>query len=173
MENFNKLLDEYKNQYLQFLATGSAEFKTAYQRAMDAIENAITEKREQVDAEKRAMKHFASTYKKDNEELNDAIHTASEMTKDAQEIHDEYEGSKNRYDVWTSGYAPPSSIHYDVSNGYGIMLRFGIFLILLPILILVGYLTPRGGEATRALSSVISTQGTPTPRFSFSPTAFT
>jgi vacuolar-type H+-ATPase subunit I/STV1 len=170
MENFNKLLDEYKNQYLQFLATGSAEFKTAYQRAMDGIESAITEKREQVDAEKRAMKHFAATYKKDNEELTDALNTASTMTEDAQQIHDEYEGSKNRYDVWTSGYVPQASINYDVSNGYGIMLRFGIFLILLPILILIGYLTPRGGEATRALSSAISTP--PTPRFSFSPTAF-
>jgi hypothetical protein len=171
MENFNKLLDEYKNQYLQFLATGSAEFKTAYQRAMDAIEAAITEKREQVDSEKKAMKHFAATYQKNNEELADVMNTASSMTEDAQKINDEYEGSKNRYDVWTSGYMPKATINYDVSNGYGIMLRFGIFLILLPILILVGYLTPRGGEATRALSSVISTP--PTPRFSFSPTAFT
>ena len=169
MENFNKLLDEYKNQYLQFLSTGSAEFKTAYQRAMDAIESAITEKREQVDTEKKAMKHFAATYKKDNEELADTLNTASAMTEDAQEIHDEYEGSKNRFDEWTSGYKAPS-VTYDVSNGYGIMMRFGIFLILLPILILVGYLTPTGGEARRALSSAISAP--PTPRFSFNSTAF-
>jgi len=171
MEEFNKLLDEYKNQYLQFLATGSAEFKTASSKVMTAIENAITEKREQVDKEKKAMKHFASTYKKNNDELSDLINTTSGMTDNAQKLHDEYEGSKNRYDVWTSGYAPPSTINFDVSNGYGVMLRFGIFLILLPILFFVGYLTPTGGEAKRALSSAISTP--PTPRFSFSPTAFT
>lgn len=170
MENFNKLLDEYKTQYLQFLSTGSAEFKTASSKVMEAIESAISEKREAVDAEKKAMKHFAATYQKNNEELADTMNTASAMTEDAQEIHDEYEGSKNRYDVWTSGFRPPAAT-VDVSNGYGVMLRFGIFLILLPILMLIAYLTPRGGEATRALSSVISTP--PTPRFSFNPTAFT
>ena len=151
-------MTEYKNQYLDFLTTGSPENKTAYERVMDAIESAITKKRKEVDSQKSAMKHFVNSYKEDNEGI-------AEIVDNAQEINDQYQTSKDRYDSWTSDPNVPKGPVIDVANGYGIMLRFGIFLILIPVLILVGWMG-LGGHAAAASGSVNIHQ---TPFFS--PTA--
>jgi hypothetical protein len=154
MDQFNKLLDEYKNQYLQFLATGNAEFKTAYEKALDAINNAISSKREGVDAERKAMQHFAGSYAQSNAELSDTVDTAKGLVQDAQDIHDGYETSKIRYKTWTEVPNIPKAPVIDVSVGYSILLRFGIFLVLLPILLFLGYIVP---------SSAIAAAGNPYP----------
>lgn len=167
MEEFNRLLTEYKNQYLDFLSTGSSEHKTAYERVMQAIENAISKKREQVDSQKSAMKHFVKSYKKDNEDLSDLVNGAQGLTKDAQEMHDEYETSKDRYDSWTSDPGISKGPVIDVSNGYGIMLRLGIFLILIPVLILVGWMGLGGHSTAASPAGAINIQQSPF----FSPTA--
>ena len=165
MEEFNKLLDEYKNQYLNFLSSGSAEAKTAYQRVMQGIEEAISTKREQVESEKRAMKHFAGSYKKDNDELKNTVETANELSQNAQQINDEYVESQKRFDEWTSSPTPKAET-VDVSNGYSIMLRVGIFLLMLPILFFIGMYTPLFGQQPSSVFSV-STPSTPF----FSPSA--
>jgi hypothetical protein len=146
MDDFNRLLDEYKNQYLQFLATGEEAYKTAYKRAMDSIEETISSKREAVDSEKNAMKQFAASYEKTNKELGDMVTTSP------QEQHDAYIGSKDRYTAWT--YAPPTtpSPTVDVSVGYNIILRFGIFLLLLPVLFYVGMILPYRTYANQGLT---------------------
>lgn len=140
MEEFNKLLNEYKNQYLQFLSTGDQSYRVASEKALEAIEQAVTEKREQVDSEKAAMKHFAATYQKNNEELESVVQSAKSQLKSSQEIHDEYQTSKTRYD---SATATPS---FDPSVGYSILVRIGIVLILLPILALIGFVFPSVSE---------------------------
>ena len=134
MESFNRLLDEYKNQYLQFLATGEESYRVAYNRAMEGIEEAISSKREIVDADKAAMKHFAASYEQTNKELADTVSSA----KNAQEAHDQYVTSKDRYSSWS---APTLITSTDVSVGYDILLRIGIFLILLPIFLYISYFT--------------------------------
>lgn len=144
MDDFNRLLDEWKNQYLQFLSTGEPSYKDASQRAQDAIDAAISKKREQVDAEKSAMKQFASSYTKGHSEL-------ASVTEDAQQIHDAFVTSKQRFDEWASKGAPAPSI--DISNGYSILLRIGIFLILLPILLYVGYVFPSVESPASSTSS--------------------
>lgn len=159
MDEFNRLLTEYKNQYLDFLTTGSPENKTAYQRVMDAIENAITKKRKEVESQKSAMKHFVKSYKQDNDDI-------AKLVDNAQELHDEYTTSKDRYDAWTSDPNVPKGPVIDVANGYGIMLRFGIFLILIPVLILVGWLGLSGHNAPHGTGSINITQSP-----FFSPTA--
>lgn len=147
MEEFNKLLNEYKNQYLQFLATGNSQFRDAYQTIMKTIEDTIERKREQVDAQKGAMKHFVRTYKKDYDDIANAVDSSAAMAKNSQQARDEFITSKTRYDAWTTDPNAPKKPTVDVANGYAIMLRFGIFLILIPVLIFVGWL---GGSSYMA-----------------------
>ncbi len=140
MEDFNRLLTEYKNQYLQFLSTGDQSFRAAYERTLEAIEEAISTKREQVDADKAAMKHFAASYQANNEELEGVVARATAL-KSAQEQHDEYSTAKDRYEA-----AERTTPVVDVSSGYSILLRIGVFLILLPILLYLGYVLPMGAS---------------------------
>jgi len=141
MDEFNKLLDQYKTLYLQFLSSGDPQYKTGYQNAYEAIEKTLASKQSEVDSEKRALQHFASSYEQSNADLQDITSGASGIVRDAQELHDEYETSKDRYDFWTA-YPPPVQANVDVSVGYAILLRIGIFMMLLPILVYVGYLVP-------------------------------
>ena len=154
MEEFNRLLSEYKNQYLQFLSSGDIKYKDAYQNVMKGIEDAISRKRQEVDSQKSAMGHFLNSYKKDNKALGDTYNGAQGLAKDAQDLHDEYQTSKNRYDAWTDDPNVPKGPVIDVSNGYSIMLRFGIFLILIPILILVGWLGVGGHSMAPSTGSI-------------------
>jgi len=141
MDEFNKLLDQYKTLYLQFLSSGDAQYKTGYENAYEAIEKTLASKQSEVESEKRALQHFASSYEQSNADLQDITSGASGIVRDAQELHDEYETSKDRYDFWTA-YPPPAQANVDVSVGYAILLRIGIFMMLLPILVYVGYLVP-------------------------------
>jgi hypothetical protein len=146
MEDFNRILNEWKGQYLQFIATGDDASKQAYQRAQQAIEETIAAKRARVDSEKAAMKQFANSYAKSNSDLSSSVAGAQSLVDNAQAIHDSYVTSRDRFNEWTSTDkpAPPT---LDVSNGYSILLRIGIFLILLPVLLFVGYLVPGAGQA--------------------------
>lgn len=166
MKEFNDLLEEYKTQYLNFLSTGSQEAKQAYQRVMQAIEDTISEKREQVDREKKNMRHFARSYKADNDQIQNVMSTADVLSEDAQAINDDYVESKNRFEEWTSSPTPKAQT-VDVSNGYAIMLRIGIFLLMLPILFLIGFYTPTLFGQAPGMSSAFSTVSSPF----FSPTA--
>ena len=163
MEEFNRLLNEYKNQYLQFLATGNSQFRDAYQTVMRSIEEAITRKRERVESQKSAMKHFVRSYKQDNDELAGMVESSSSMAKSSMQAHDEFLTSKDRYDTWTSDPSAPKKPVVDVANGYAIMLRFGIFLILIPVLIFIGWLG--AGHATSSSMAPGSINITQSPFF--------
>lgn len=136
-EQFNKLLDEYQGNYVQFLTTGIPDYERAYKNAQTAIEQILDTKRQRVDKEKKDMKHFATSYKDDNEDLGGLFDSASTMYQDAQSIQDEFETAKQRYDQFTKSPAPPKAI--DVTNGYKLLLRIGLILILIPVLFLLGY----------------------------------
>lgn len=145
MDDFNRLLEEYKNQYLQFLATGEESYKRAYQTALEAIENAVSSKRDQLDTEKGALKHFAASYAKTNKELESVVQDG------LQDAHDQYTTSKNRFNEWTAN--PVTRTTVDVSTGYIILLRFGILLILLPVLLFVGLVMPFQFEQSQSVLS--------------------
>jgi hypothetical protein len=151
MDEFNKLLEEYKNQYLQFLSTGEESYKRAYKATLDAIEDAVTSKRQSVESEKNAMKHFATSYANTNKELESIVEDG------LQETHDQYTTSKDRFNEWTSNpTAPPAPI--DVSVGYDILLRFGILLILLPILLFIGTIMPFQFDQGRRMQTMMIPQ---------------
>lgn len=137
MEEFNKLLEEYSGNYVQFLTTGLPDYERAYKNARDLIETKLTEKRQAVEKEKKDMKHFAESYKDDNDQLSGMFDSASAMYTDAQELQDGYETSKQRYKEFTALPETPKAV--DVSNGYKLLLRIGIILIMIPVIFILGY----------------------------------
>jgi hypothetical protein len=149
---FNQLLAEYKNQYLLFVSTGAPEHKTAYTNALTAIEEAVSSKQERVDSEKRALQHFASSYEKSNKDLLDITKGTTSLIQDAQDLHDGYETSKKRYTTWTEEI--PRVEPVNVSIGYSILLRIGLFMILIPIMVFIGYLSPGGGDMGAAAGGI-------------------
>jgi hypothetical protein len=163
MDNFNKLLDQYKTQYLKFLNSGDESAKTAYQKAYEAIESTLSEKQKDVESEKQNLAYFAKSYQKSNQELQDVSSGATDLIRNAQDIHDDYKTAKNRYDDWTAN-PPPLEATIDVSVGYAILLRIGILLILLPVLLYAGYMVPdlAGSSLTqKLLGKSVGTPGSP------------
>lgn len=134
MNEFDRLLEEYKNMYLQFLVTGLPQYKTAYKLAQEKIEKAISEKQGELEHHEKSMKQFTENYKKDNDDIKKLNNASSEMLNNAQEIHDSYEASKKRFHAEKDAVVEAK---VDFSTAYSILLRIGIIIMLIPILLYV------------------------------------
>jgi len=137
MEQFNKLLEEYKGNYIQFLATGSAEYQRAYKKAQDFIEKALSQKRTIVEKEAEDMQHYTQSFKQDNSALSSMYDMGTDMYKDADKVQDQFEASKTRYDMINVIGDKGNKIN--VALGYAILWRVAIVILLIPVLVLVGY----------------------------------
>jgi len=141
MADFEQLLTQYKSNYVQFLSTGNPAYKTAYQNAQEAIDNAILARQKEVEDQKHDMKRFADSYQEGNSELSDIYDSATGLFKNAQQIEDTYQAAKQRYNQVASPESGGPAL--DVANGYAFLLRFGLVLILLPLLFFIGYWSPQ------------------------------
>jgi hypothetical protein len=140
-EQFNKLLDEFRSNQLQFLTTQRPEYQKAAKISQSAIEDALMAKQETVNKQRRDMKHFANSYEEGTKELFTLVENAGDMRGNAQKMMDRYETSKTRYETWSEKSTPGSIVDYAV--GYGILWRVGIIMILFPVLILLGFYSPQ------------------------------
>lgn len=140
-EQFNKLLDEFRSNQLQFLSTQRPEYKKAARIAQSAIEDALTAKQEVVNQQRRDMKHYTTSYSEGTKELFTLVDQADDMRGDAQKLMDNYERSKTRYEAWSEKPDPGSVVDY--ANGYGILWRVGVLMILLPFVVLLGFYSPQ------------------------------
>jgi hypothetical protein len=137
---FNKLLDEYKSNYVQFVGTGNQQFQKAYENARNAIHGIISGRQSAVDKERADMKHFVGVYKKDGDSLGELQDRAGGMYVNAQKIQDSYETSKKRYDNWLKNEEPAQPIDY--TNGYGILWRVGLLALLLLFIVGISFYNP-------------------------------
>ena len=138
--DFEKMLDEYKSNYVQFLTTGNSAYQTAYKNAQSAIEKMMSARQTEVQSQKADMLKFTQSFKEGNDAMGEEYEKAAELRSDAQTIEDDFQGAKNRYDLYKQ--KTPTLPRVDVPNGYAIMLRFGIVLFLLPLLFLIGVWSP-------------------------------
>jgi hypothetical protein len=137
---FNKLLDEYKSNYVQFVTTGNQQFQKAYENARNAVQDIISGRRAAVEKERSDMKHFVKAYKKDGDSLGELQDRAGGLYKNAQTIQDSYETSKKRYDNWLKNEEPSQPIDY--TNGYGILWRVGLLALLLLFIFGISFYNP-------------------------------
>ena len=140
-ENFEKLLDQYRSNQLQFLTTQRPEYKKAADIAEKAVQDALTKKQGTVDEQRKAMAGFAAQYESSNRELFTLADLAEDMRGDTQRLVDRYDTSKQRYDAWSE--KPPSGSTIDYATGYRILWRVGIIMLILPILVMVGFYSPQ------------------------------
>jgi len=155
MSGFENLLNEYKSNYVQFLSTGNNAYKTAYQNAQEAIDKEILARQKEVEDQKRDMNRFTESYQEGNSELSNIYDSATSLFQNAQQIEDTYRGAKGRYDQLVSPASGEPTLN--VSNGYAFLLRFGLVLILLPILFLIGYWSPQIKAAAAASAAAAAT----------------
>lgn len=142
--DFEKMLAEYKSNYVQFLTTGNDAYKTAYQNAQDLLEKMVGAKQKEVEGQKRDMQKFAVSYKDGTNDLESEYDKAAKLHGDAQKIEDEYQTARNRYDLYNEKSVKISA-PLDLNNGYTMLVRFGVLLFLIPVLFLIGYWTPSSG----------------------------
>jgi len=153
MSGFENLLNEYKSNYTQFLSTGNTAYKTAYMNAQEAIDKAILDRQKEVENQKRDMKRFTESYQEGNSELSDIYDSATGLFQNAQQIEDTYQAAKGRYDQTVAPESGGPALN--VANGYAFVLRFGLILILLPVLFFIGYWSPQiKAVATSAVTAV-------------------
>ena len=158
-ENFEKLLDQYRSNQLQFLTTQRPEYKKAADLAEAAVQDALTKKQDTVNKQRKTMTGFASEYEDGNRELFTLADRANDMRGDTQRLVDKYETSKQRYDFWSE--KPPEGGTIDYANGYGILWRVGVIMLILPILVLVGFYSPQLYEMGVGASSWFSSGAPP------------
>ena len=153
MSGFENLLNEYKSNYVQFLSTGNPAYKTAYMNAQEAIDKAILARQDEVEDQKRDMKRFADSYQEGNSELSDIYDSVTGMFQNAQQIEDTYQAAKGRYNQVASPESGGPAINS--ANGYAFLMRFGLILIILPLLFFIGYWSPQiKAAATTAVTAV-------------------
>jgi hypothetical protein len=149
---FEKMMDEYKSNYVQFVTTGNDAYRTAYKNAQDAIDKMLTARQEEVKSQKADMQQFVQSYQTGNDEMGEEYNKAAELHENAQKIADEYEAAKNRYDLYNEN--SPKLPTIDISNGYAMILRIGIVLILIPIMFLVAFWSPQMNPFASSMSAV-------------------
>lgn len=161
-DELQKMMDEYKSNYIQYLTTGNSSYKTAYQNAQSALETMVNNKQKEVESQKADMQTFLDSYEEGNDEVSKEYDRATNLYSNAQKIDDEYSAAKNRYDLYMK--KAPSTPTIDLSVGYSMILRFGIILFLIPIIFLIGYWTP---QMTQSLIPNFGNRATGMPPFEF------
>jgi hypothetical protein len=153
MSGFETLLNEYKSNYVQFLSTGNPAYKTAYTNAQEAIDKAILARQKDVEDQKRDMNRFTESYQEGNSELSDIYDSATGLFQNAQQIEDTYQAAKGRYNQAASPESGGPALN--IANGYAFLMRFGLILIILPLLFFIGYWSPQiKAAATTAVTAV-------------------
>ena len=118
-DELQKMMDEYKSNYVQYLTTGNSSYKTAYQNAQSALESMVNNKQEEVESQKADMQSFLNSYEEGNDEVSEEYDRATNLYSNAQKIDDEYKAAKNRYDLYMQ--KTPSMPTIDLSVGYSMI----------------------------------------------------
>jgi len=139
---FRKLLDGYRDNYLQFVSTGSQQFKDASQTILGQIQATIDARRQQAESEKTVLGSFLNSYKANQDQLDSLESKSKDALGDVERVHSEYAATSERYNQLESGDSGSTLVPETYQRGYALALRIGILLVLLVGLFLVGYFFP-------------------------------
>jgi hypothetical protein len=163
---FRKLLDQYRDSYLQFVTTGSQSYKDAYEKVLTEITGAIAGRKQQYSSETEVLNRFMDEYGKSQSEIENLQKTGESSVNDIQEITNAHISAKDRYTFFdecgggggTSG-GQPATLAFQ--RGFEIALRLGIMILIIIALFIVGYFFPGEaygffGEQQRAVTNIAS-----------------
>lgn len=138
---FRKLLDGYRDAYLQFVTTGSQQFKDASKTILDQITASIDARRQQYEGETKVLGSFLSEYKTTQQGLDALGDKSAQSLKEIQSVQDEYATAEERYQQLAGDEGVPATV-VNAQRGYDIVLRLGILLVVLVVFFFVGYFFP-------------------------------
>jgi hypothetical protein len=91
---FTRLLSVYNDNYVAFRVTGNIANKTAYEAALNALNQQIANLQKTVGKDKQYIQGFLQTYNDDNPELTKLHEQSQQIQKVGPQIQGEYELSK-------------------------------------------------------------------------------
>jgi len=91
---FTRLLSVYNDNYVAFRVTGNIANKTAYEAALNALNQQIANLQKTVGEDKQYIQGFLQTYNDDNPELTKLHEQSQKIQKVGPQIQGEYELSK-------------------------------------------------------------------------------
>jgi len=91
---FTRLLSVYNDNYVAFRVTGNIANKTAYEAALNALNQQIANLQKTVGEDKQYIQGFLQTYNDDNPELVKLHEQSQQIQKVGPQIQSEYELSK-------------------------------------------------------------------------------
>jgi hypothetical protein len=164
---FRKLLDQYRDSYLQFVTTGSQSYKDAYEKVLTEITGAIAGRKQQYSSETAVLNRFMDEYGKSQSEIENLQKTGESSVNDIQEVTNAHISAKDRYtffDECGGGGIPASGgqpATLALQRGFEIALRLGIMILIIIALFIVGYFFPGEaygffGEQQRAVANIAS-----------------
>ena len=127
---FTRLLSIYNDNYVAFRVTGNIANKTAYEAALNGLNQQITNLQKTLGEEKQYIQGFLQTYSDDNPELVKLHEQSQQIQKVGPQIQSEYEVSKR---LNTSPQVQPVDSTY-------LYVKAGIVVGLLVIVGIVGVL---------------------------------
>ena len=127
---FTRLLSIYNDNYVAFRVTGNIANKTAYEAALNGLNQQITNLQKRLGEEKQYIQGFLQTYSDDNPELVKLHEQSQQIQKVGPQIQSEYEVSKR---LNTSPQVQPVDSTY-------LYVKAGIVVGLLVIVGIVGVL---------------------------------
>ena len=127
---FTRLLSIYNDNYVAFRVTGNIANKTAYEAALNGLNQQITNLQKRLGEEKQYIQGFLQTYSDDNPELVKLHEQSQQIQKVGPQIQSEYELSKR---LNTSPQVQPVDSTY-------LYVKAGIVVGLLVIVGIVGVL---------------------------------
>ena len=136
--DFESLLGQYRDNYLQYVTTGTPQYKTAYQTVLDAITSAIQTKKQQAVSEQSVMSSFMDDYKKNQDTIQSMEEQSASTMDTIRTVQDKYSSAEERY----KSLGETASITPGTQRGLSILLRVGIILLLIPIFFIIGYFFP-------------------------------
>jgi hypothetical protein len=93
-QEFTRLLSIYNDNYVAFRVTGNIANKTAYEAALNGLNQQITKLKQIVGEDKQYIQHFLQNYSDDNPELVKLHEQSQEIQKVGPKMQGEYELSK-------------------------------------------------------------------------------
>jgi len=91
---FTRLLSVYNDNYVAYRVTGNIANKTAYEAALNALNQQIANLQKTVGEDKQYIQGFLQTYNDDNPELTKLHEQSQKIQKVGPQIQGEYELSK-------------------------------------------------------------------------------
>lgn len=155
---FEGLLSTYKQNYVDFVTTGQASYKTAYTNALAAITKAISDHANTYESEKNNLSTFLTNFNTTQSGINSLQNNSSASLENIQKLASDYETTKGQYQQYfglcedgTRGCPPPRPgppTGGDYSRGIKILIALSVLFFIFIFFFIAGYYFQVGAGAT-------------------------